>query len=203
VKTLTSSVALAIALLRRAGGSPSLVHSLLDPLASIDINVAITNRVFAFVASESDLRGHVARYFNTVRTWLPVISQDRCYRRLSSFSDGQNSGFSVLTLSIIFISTVPQTTGPSLYLSIKYFIGMLEDMGANSLDLLQARLLVTVFEVGHGYLHAGNISIGAVTRTAMANGHGVKEYVDELECTEEMGNEEWAQVWCAILVIDR
>lgn len=149
--------------------APSLNHPLLDPLASIDISVAITNRVFAFVSSESDLWDHMARYFNTVHTWLPVISQDRYYRRLSSFSDGQNPGFSVLTLTIILISTVPQTSGSSLYLSIKRFIAVLDGMGINSLDLLQARLLVTVFEVGHGYFQAGNISIGAVARAAMVN----------------------------------
>jgi hypothetical protein len=172
-------------------------------MTSIDISVAITNKVFAFVSSESDLWDHVARYFNTIHTWLPVISQDRYYRWLSSFSDGQNPGFSVLMLSIILISTVPQTSGTSLYLSIKSFIGVLEGIGINSLDLLQARLLVTVFEVGHGYLQAGNISIGAVARAAMVNVPGIKQSVEALDCTEEMGKEEWAQAWCGILVIDR
>lgn len=172
-------------------------------MASIDINNAITNKAFAFVSSESDLRDHVARYFNTIHTWLPVISQQRYYRRLSSFLDGQNPGFSLLTLSIILISTVPQTPGTPLYLSTKSFIGVLEGMGINSLDLLQTRLLVTIFEVGHGYLQAGNISIGAVTRAAMTSGSREKQHVQPSESAEEGGIEEGTQVWCGILVLDR
>lgn len=103
----------------------------------------------------------------------------------------------------MLISLVAQASGNSLYLSIKSMIGVLEDMGINSLDLLQARLLVTVFEAGHGYLQAGNISIGAASRAAAANRLGVNQYVESFECTEEMINEEWTQVWCGILVIDR
>jgi hypothetical protein len=192
--------------------APSLTHPLLDPLATTDIAVTIANKAFAFVGSECSVRDHIARYFNTIHTWLPVISQDRYYRRYSSISSGHNPGFGILTLSIILISTIPQTseTGaglqPSLvhlYLSIKGYIGVLEGMGINSLDLLQARLLVTVFEVGHGYLQTGNISIGAVTRAATANGPGVTQGTDVSECTEEMANEEWGQVWCGILVLDR
>jgi hypothetical protein len=106
----------------------------------------------------------------------------------------------VLTLSIILISTVPQISGTSLYLSIKSIIGVLEGMDINTLDLLQARLLVMVFEVGHGYLDAGNISIGAVTRAAAANSSGIKQYAKSLEYAKEISNEEWAQVLCGILV---
>jgi len=76
-------------------------------------------------------------------------------------------------------------------------------MGIDSLDLLQARLLVTVFEVGYGYLQTGNISIGAVTRVATANRPGATQGTDVSECTEEMANEEWGQLWCGILVLDR
>jgi hypothetical protein len=76
-------------------------------------------------------------------------------------------------------------------------------MGINSLDLLLARLLVTVFEVGHGYLQTGSISIGAVTRAATPNRPGVTQGTDVSECTEEMANEEWGQVWCGILILDR
>ena len=102
----------------------------------------------------------MARYFNTVHAWLQVISQDRYYRRLPSFFDGGNPGFSVLTLSVVLINLVAQTSGNSLYLSIKSMIGVLEGMGIDSLDLLQARLLVTVFEAGHGYLRLETSPLG-------------------------------------------
>jgi hypothetical protein len=144
---------------------PSLIHPLLDPLASIDVNVAITNKAFEFVSSESNLWDHEVRYFNTVHTWLPVISQDRYYQRLSSFFDGQNPGFSVLTLSVILISTVPQFSGTgtliSLYLSFKSFIGVLEGMGINSLDFVTSQIAGSGLRgwpwvpPGRKYLHWG------------------------------------------------
>jgi hypothetical protein len=80
---------------------------------------------------------------------------------------------------------------------------MLEGTAINSLDLLQARPPVAAFEVGHEYLQTGSISIGAVTRAATANMPGVKQGTDVSECTEEIANEEWGQVWCGILVLDR
>ncbi len=45
-------------------------------------------------------------------------------------------------------------------------------------------------------------SIGAATRAAAANKPGMTQYMEALEYTEEIANEEWAQVWCSILVLD-
>ncbi len=121
------------------------------------------------MGSEVGPRDYIARYFSIIHIWLPVISQERYYRSYSRVSNGQGPGFSILTLSIILISAVPQVSETGiglqpnlvhLYLSIKSFIGVLECMGVSSLDLLQAKLLAMIFEVGRGYLETGNIDRG-------------------------------------------
>ncbi|ORY09177.1 hypothetical protein BCR34DRAFT_657535, partial [Clohesyomyces aquaticus] len=58
----------------------------------------------------------------------------------------------------------------SLYLLLKSIIGMLEAIGIASIEMLQGRLLMNIFEIGHGLYPAAYISAGANVRAAIDSG---------------------------------
>ena len=85
----------------------------------------------------------------------------------------------------------------SLYVLLKTTIAQLEAADINSLEVVQARLLVTLFEVGHG-LSGGYISIAALARAATAI--GINKTVNapvSAKCKEEL------RVWWGIVMLDR
>lgn len=57
-----------------------------------------------------------------------------------------------------------------LYILIKSFIAMLEAVGMNSLAMLQGRLLLTTFEIGHAMYLSAYISAGANIQAAVRLG---------------------------------
>lgn len=58
----------------------------------------------------------------------------------------------------------------SLYTTVKTSIAILKATNIHSLALVQSRLLVSLFEVGHGFDTTAYISIGATARAAAAIG---------------------------------
>jgi hypothetical protein len=111
------------------------------------------------------------------------------------------------------LNTIPEsgqqlTTLPPdlklLYLQSKSWMAGLEGQGHSSLDLVQARLLITLFEIGHGLYPAAYVSTGALVRamdalflfaelnSALAHSASEQEYQEECK-----------QTWRAILIVDR
>jgi hypothetical protein len=93
----------------------------------------------------------------------------------------------------------------SLYTFVKSIIGALESTGVNTLELIHVRLLLAIFEAGHGIIHAAYISIGATIRAAAALGFdNIHTNQAVLECLDPPINVEDAkQTWRGIMCIDK
>ena len=100
------------------------------------------------------------------------------------------------------INTIPpakEKTDEStpLYAFLKTSIAMVEAAGMNTLDVVRARLLVALFEVGHG-IAAALISLAATARAAVSAGiNRTSHHV----CSAE--REEKVTVWWGIVMLDR
>ena len=91
-----------------------------------------------------------------------------------------------------------------MYLYIKSNLASIEGLGVNSFLTVQSRILVTLFEVGHGFYPAAYISIGAIIRAADAL--EIRPCVDaspSASQNEEEQREETTLIWCGILILDR
>ena len=55
-----------------------------------------------------------------------------------------------------------------MYFSVKSSIALLEGAGFNSIDLVYSRLLITLFEIVHGFHPAAYLSIAATVRAVDA-----------------------------------
>ncbi|OAL28485.1 hypothetical protein AYO20_09433 [Fonsecaea nubica] len=97
-----------------------------------------------------------------------------------------------------------QRTGALLYAKVKSLITLLETAGRYSLRVLQSRLLVTLFELGHDINHSAYVSIGTCASSGVALG------IDELplgrwppDINDWIKQEEERRAWWAIVLLDR
>ena len=91
-----------------------------------------------------------------------------------------------------------------MYLYIKSSLASAEGLGINSFMIVQSRILVTLFEVGHGFYPAAYISIGATIRAADAL--EIRPWADASPSpspNEEEKREETILIWCGIIILDR
>ncbi|KAL6880011.1 hypothetical protein HDV57DRAFT_498662 [Trichoderma longibrachiatum] len=196
--TLTSS---------SASGGIKPISALDDGLSSDRIKTSIAERLSAVKPSDVAMA-----YSRTVKPWLPFIAESRLNDQLSDRWDAQTVDFTLLCLSIVLFCTAPEAKAwdeghqselRDLYLSAKSWVALVEGFGLNSMETVQARLIITAFEVSHNLYPAAYISIGAVVRAAetLKKGRDL-EAVQYRPRTEEERVEELT-TWAAIKILDR
>lgn len=180
-------------------------------LTPINLRHTLEFQVSLIVGDRLQLQEAAIRYFRTIQTWFPVVSETRYNAQLASLRvkmDAAPADFSLLTLCMALVCKEPTARGipvsaRSQYTSLKGFVTHLEAMGANSLEIIQSRVLLTIFEIGHAIYPSAYISAAANIRAAISLGIGsLRE--DPHTVLGDLENATEAQkVWCAILIIDR
>ncbi|KUJ15403.1 uncharacterized protein LY89DRAFT_735517 [Mollisia scopiformis] len=142
--------------------------------------------------------------------WFPIMSIPRLQARLPPSWDECSLDLALLCFSINLVATTPpelpeDVNDPSefktSYLCAKSWISLMEGFGINTLDLLLARILVTLFEVVHGIYPAAYLSIASTTRAADAL--ALYPGVDASLSEDEDNRQDGVSGWCGILVLDR
>ncbi|KAH8821338.1 hypothetical protein F5884DRAFT_83780 [Xylogone sp. PMI_703] len=170
------------------------------------INSEITKRLSQAIGDISDIRLVSVKYFRTIHTWFPILSEITFYENLTSIFSKPDAAYSLLSLSMGLITTMPSNNEKmlSLYFLLKSSISIVEAGNINSLEVVQARLLVSLFEVGHGMDPAAFISLAATTRAAVAVGlnQTVKNRcVDDTSVLSK--SEQGHRVWWGLVMLDR
>jgi len=91
----------------------------------------------------------------------------------------------------------------SLYVNVKSKISLLESTNYLSLMAIQARLLVTFYEMGYGITPAASISISACASSARAFGLNKKTFQNAATEDAQFRAEEEKRVWWAVIILDR
>lgn len=116
----------------------------------------------------------ILEYFATVHHCLPIISHKRLERNLSIAWDNGDADLSLLFLGMKLITSKPvdgQDCGQNpMYIAAKRFVALLEASGMVSLILLQANILITLFEYGQAIYPAAWMSAGWCSRYAILLG---------------------------------
>ncbi|OJJ07492.1 hypothetical protein ASPVEDRAFT_46794 [Aspergillus versicolor CBS 583.65] len=115
-------------------------------------------------------------YDQSIHPWFPILS--KAFRnRLPQSWDEVSLDCALLAFCIGLLCTTPHSSSgdesapsefQSRYLQAKSWISAVEGLGINSAEIVQARTLVTLFEVAHGFYPAAYISIAATARAADA-----------------------------------
>ncbi|RYP54700.1 hypothetical protein DL769_010305 [Monosporascus sp. CRB-8-3] len=122
-----------------------------------------------------------ARYFQGIHRYLPVTSRTRFHRSLITLGATPSAGFSVLLLSICLATSSAKlglrarnaaNTRPvdrrSLHLATKSLLAQVQGFFPPSVHLIQAALLLAVYEYAHGRPDEAFVSIAGCARMAYA-----------------------------------
>jgi hypothetical protein len=149
----------------------------------------------------------VLEYFERIHWWMPVI----CHKPLKadmlamSASPGAELPILVLAMKVLLWnpSLHPPATDPKTqaYMVAKHTTVEAVTAGNLTLRLLQAQLLIAMYEVGHAIYPAANLSIGACARYGVAL--GVNTSLRSNLPLDSVESEERRRTWWAILILDR
>jgi len=175
----------------------------------LDVDNTITQNLRSVVGDISSIRSTAGRYFKSIHLWFPILSETSYYERLSSVFVRPNAEYSLLSLSMALITSLPPDkltldSFSSLYMLAKSSIAIVEAANINSLEVVQSRVLVSLFEAGHGLEPAAYISIAATTRAAVAIGLNKtldSPHPEGLDSCAKL--EEGIRVWWGIVMLDR
>jgi hypothetical protein len=165
-----------------------------------------------------------ARYFHGFHPHLPIISRTRFYNSLVTFGAAPGPDFSVLLLTICLITHAPalgyrsehrakpSVEQQSLYLTTKSLFAQVQVSFSPSGPLIQAALLLAVYEYLHGRPDDAFVTVGGSARMAYtARIHAHERRQAEMTITSGpnaerdflLQSEEAANTWWGIVIYER
>lgn len=148
-------------------------------------------------------------YFATVHPFFPFISSRNFYEHFPPAHIPPNGVLVVLIACMKLVSWSPKDDPKKdpksqLYLAVKRMLVETDIAGIFSLQLLQATVLVALYELGHAIYPAAYTSIGACARYALALNinEGATMGMDH-PAVAPPEQEEKRRAWWAILILDR
>lgn len=125
----------------------------------------------------SAVQAVISDYFDTVHTWMSIISKKRMMRNMLNPLWEAGPDLALLFLCMKLMITRPQEGLESahhpIYTAAKRFLALMEASGMTSLLVLQAYVLVATYEIGQAIYPAAWMSAGACVRYGQLLGiHG-------------------------------
>lgn len=159
------------------------------------------------LGSSAQLREMIEDYFATVHTYFPMISKIRLYQHLANPLHEPGADIALLFLAMkLACSEIPEGMPPQiqLYQDVKSFYHYIEAQNGFSIQMMQALLLIALYEAGHSIYPAAYLSIGNAARLGHAMGLQNRRAPQMLpRCNTWTEQEERRRVWWAILILDR
>ncbi|CAI7637608.1 unnamed protein product [Penicillium discolor] len=161
-----------------------LQHSLLE--ISPTTGTTVPQDILQLLGDLDEIQLTATRFFKHIHQWLPFISKKRFYDLYLQPSFRSRPDVVLLLLALKLITTFPP--------AVEEF---------SSILVLQAGVLVALYELGHGIYPAAFLSIGACARYAHALGINVSRTVPTRRVLTLVEVEERRRVWWAIVILDR
>lgn len=190
--------------------SSFIAERFLDPVVfsraqlSVDnVEVTVTDEIAELVGGVLDIQAVSDRFFKSVHMWMPILSKPGFSSTLLSRLTYKKSELYLLVLSMKLCSTRGTPLNTALYETVKLFHFKLQSSGVLSVLVLQAAVLIALYELGQAIYPAAFLSIGSCARYAVALG------IDKSILSPSTSNSQWIEeeerrrVWWAILVLDR
>jgi hypothetical protein len=188
---------------------PSLEILIYPQLGYLQVGNIIREQASKLFGSMAEIEAVATRYFTSVHQWIPMLSRRRFHKRLPVVWGQTRHDFILLLCCMHLITQVPleselDNIAPSLYNLVKRLYGLVDSMGFVSVEMVQSKLLIAVFEMAHGLHSVAYMSIGTCARMGVVLG------IDKLQrqrVSEPDSNwlqmEEESRTWWAIIITDR
>lgn len=170
------------------------------------VNAPIAAHILQLLGSMNDICTTVSSFFAHIHLWMPFICKKRFFEVHLRLSFQSRPEVALLLLSLKLVTTLPPTSPrnprTSLYYTLKHFYLEVEGSSTVSILVLQAGVLLALYELGQAIYPAAYLSIGACARYAHAIGInsssvGTKRVLTLVEVQERR------RVWWAIVILDR
>lgn len=162
------------------------------------------------VAATSNYRLVAKQYFENFHESLPFISKKLFYGHLMNTSPQPRADLTLLLLCMKLITWLPSESSDESrprtpdYLTAKRLLVEAEVAGMMTLQVLQAMILVSIYELGHAIYPSAYLSIGACARYGLALGIDAQKASGIIDSSSTMlEQEEKRRAWWAIVVLDR
>ncbi|KAK4541915.1 hypothetical protein LTR36_007279 [Oleoguttula mirabilis] len=159
------------------------------------------------LGNSAELRAMIEDFFGTVHTYFPIISKIRLYQHLANPLHEPGADIALLFLAMkLAASEIPEGLPPQtqLYQDVKSFYSYVEAQNGFSIQLIQALLLISMYEMGHAIYPAAYLSIGHAAHLGHAMGlHNRKAPQMLQRCTTWTEQEERRRVWWGVVIMDR
>ncbi|KAI9704054.1 MAG: hypothetical protein M1820_005676 [Bogoriella megaspora] len=147
------------------------------------------------------------KYFANTHRWMPIVSKMRIYQLLSNPLIDKGADIALLLLAVkLLTQPSPPTPLSHLYQIVKSFLASVEYNNAYSINVIQAAILIALYELGNAIYPAAYLTIGHCARMGHAMGlHTKKEKTPQMlpRCTTWTEQEERRRIWWAVVVLDR
>ena len=143
-----------------------------NPLDDVDPGIEIPTWVKEHLPAES-ISSICETYIQSIHPWLPILNTRRLLREIEQSKSQPHSSLALLLLCMSLVSkysTTEKASKESLYQACKTFGSRIESSGAVSLRLLQATVLISLYEIGHGVSPAAYLTVGHASQLGFLMG---------------------------------
>jgi hypothetical protein len=167
----------------------------------------VPSHVLQFFGDMAEVVTNTSMYFENIHIWMPIISKKRFYDHLLQPTFSFHADVTILLLSMKLITSMipedlenPRTPA---YNAAKHFYLEIEASGIMSIQVLQAGLLLSLYEFGHAIYPSAYLSIGSCARYAYALGINKDANTQVSKVLTLVELEENKRVWWGIVILDR
>jgi hypothetical protein len=173
------------------------------------VDIPVPNDVEGYIGDGSNIRSIAATFFRTIHTWMPIICKKEFFTHLLNPLAGRKTELSLLALCM-HLSSASSTSLDidlaRLYHTAKRFHSEVKRSGTLSIYVLQAGILIGLYELGQAIYPAAYFTVGECARYGVALG------IDKLKNNPVEGDvklrgavhtEESRRVWWSVLMLDR
>jgi hypothetical protein len=171
------------------------------------VALPVPSHVLQFFGDMAEVVTNASTYFETIHIWMPIISKKRFYDHHLQPTFYFHADVTLLLLSMKLITSMlpeelanPRTPA---YNAAKHFYLEIEASGMMSIQVLQAGLLLSLYELGHAIYPSAYLSIGACARYAYALGINKDANTQVSKVLTLVELEENRRVWWGIVILDR
>ncbi|KAJ3499839.1 hypothetical protein NLG97_g31 [Lecanicillium saksenae] len=163
------------------------------------------DHVMELVGGVADITEICALFFDTIHTWMPIISKLRFHQELPSRLTNKEKRYELylLLLSMKLCCSRTSTAKTPLYDAVKRLQFDIESSGITSLQSLQASILIAIYEIGHAIYPAAVLSVGRCSHYAACLGIDSTARPPASMSLPWIEVEEFCRTWWSIVILDR
>lgn len=154
--------------------------------------------------SLSDIKQYIEVYFRDIHPWTPFLSKRAILNQVLSPLGGNRVDHSLLLTAIkLIVSTPCDNARSAAYCKIKTAFLDAELKGIFTLRLLQAQVLVALYEMGHAIYPSAYLTVGCCAKFGIALGVNRAINPNSSARSNSIDSEEERRTWWAIILLDR